>query len=130
MRVGATTLSNGEYLRPIIANHASTLSPKVEGSLFVCRDHNRRPVMYLKALVGIAIFAITTVAAFAQDDPTSRAPKPTLADVQHLAEAISGDTSKLRAYCELGELHDQTQQAVEEQDAKAIDAIIAKTDAK
>jgi hypothetical protein len=51
-----------------------------------------------------------------------------LADVQHLAEAISGDKAKLRAYCELGELHDQTQQALEEQDAKAIDALIAKAD--
>jgi hypothetical protein len=84
------------------------------------------PVMCLKALIGVAIFASTTVSVFAQDDdPTNQAPKPTFADVQHLAEAISGDRSKLRAYCELGELHDQTQQAVEEQDAKAIDALIA-----
>ena len=55
-------------------------------------------------------------------------PKPTLADVQHLAETVSSDKSKLRAYCELGELHDQTQQAVEKQDAKVIDALIAKID--
>ena len=81
--------------------------------------------MYLKALMGVAILAFTTVSAFAQ----GQAPKPTLADVQHLAEGISGDKSKLRAYCELEELHDQTQQAVDEKDAKAIDALIAKTDA-
>jgi hypothetical protein len=85
--------------------------------------------MYLKAVMGVAIFAFTTGSASAQDGPTNQAPKPTLADVQRLAEAISGDKSKLRAYCELGGLHDQTQQAVEEQDAKAIDALIAKTDA-
>jgi hypothetical protein len=74
--------------------------------------------MYLKISVGIAIFAISTVAASPQDDPTSQAPKPTV-----------GDKSKLRAYCELGHLHDETQQAVDENDAKAIDALIAKTDA-
>jgi flagellar motility protein MotE (MotC chaperone) len=84
--------------------------------------------MNLRAFMGVAIFAITTVAAFAQDEPNNQAPKPTLADVQHLAEAISGDKAKLRAYCELGELHDQTQQALEEQDAKAIDTLIAKAD--
>ena len=85
--------------------------------------------MYLKSLMGVSIFASTTVAAFAQDDPISQAPKPTLADVQHLAETISGDKPKLRAYCELGELHDQTQEAVDEKDARAIDALVAKTDA-
>ncbi len=46
--------------------------------------------MYLKALMGVAILAFTTVSVFAQ----GQAPKPTLADVQHLAEGISGDKSK------------------------------------
>ena len=40
--------------------------------------------------------------------------RSTLAEVQHLAEVISSDKSRLRAYCELGKLHDETQQAVEE----------------
>jgi hypothetical protein len=66
--------------------------------------------MYLKISMGIAIFAISTAAASAQHDPTSQAPKPALADVQHLADAFRGDKSKLRAYCELGHLHDETQQ--------------------
>jgi len=79
------------------------------------------------AATGVAIFAFTTGSAFAQDEPTT--PKPTLADVQHLAEVISSDKSKLRAYCELGKLHDETQQAVEEEDANAIAALTAKTDA-
>jgi hypothetical protein len=85
--------------------------------------------MYLKALVSVSIFAGTTVVAVAQDEPTNQTPKLTLADVQHLAELISSDKSKLRAYCELGKLHDETQQALEENDAKAIDALTAKTDA-
>ena len=79
--------------------------------------------------MSVSIFAGTTVVAVAQDEPTNQTPKLTLADVQHLAELISSDKSKLRAYCELGKLHDETQQAVEENDAKAIDALTAKTDA-
>ena len=85
--------------------------------------------MYLKALMSVSIFAGTTVVAVAQDEPTNQTPKLTLADVQNLAELISSDKSKLRAYCELGKLHDETQQAMEENDAKAIDALTAKTDA-
>ena len=85
--------------------------------------------MYLQALMGVAIFAVTTVAAVAQDEPTNQTPKITLADVQHLAEMISSDQSKLRAYCELGKLHDEIQQAVEQKDADAIDALTAKIDA-
>jgi hypothetical protein len=85
-------------------------------------------VMYLKALAAIAIFSITTVATFAQDEPRDQASKPTLAGVQHLAKAITGDKSKIRAYCELGGIHDQMQQALDNQDANAIDALIAKSD--
>jgi hypothetical protein len=85
--------------------------------------------MYLKALAAIAIFSITTGASFAQDEPGNQTPKPTLADVQHLAELITGDNSKIRAYCELGGIHDQMREALDNQDAKAIDALIAKADA-
>jgi len=85
--------------------------------------------MYLKVFTFIAIFSITAVAAFAQDEPDSQAPEPTLAGVQHLAEVITGDKSKLRAYCELGGIHDQMQQALDSQDANAIDALLTKADA-
>jgi len=85
--------------------------------------------MHLKTLTAIAIFSITTVAAFAQDEPNNGAPKPTLSGVQHLADVIAGDKAKRRAYCELGGIHDQMQQALDNQDAKAIDALIAKADA-
>jgi hypothetical protein len=85
--------------------------------------------MLLKALIGVAIFAGTAVAAVGQEEPTNQTPKPTLADVQHLAEMISSDKSKLRAYCELGRLHDETRQAVEYHDTNAIAAVAAKTNA-
>jgi hypothetical protein len=85
--------------------------------------------MLLKALIGVAIFIGTTVAAVGQEEATNETPEPTLADVQHLAEIISSDKSKLRAYCELGKLHDETRQAVEYNDTNAIAAVIAKTNA-
>src|SRR5215475_5510010 len=85
--------------------------------------------MLLKTLIGVAIFARTTVAAVGQEEPTNQTPKPTFADVQHLAEVISGDKSKLRAYCELGKLHDETRQAVEYNDTNTIAAVTAKTNA-
>jgi hypothetical protein len=85
--------------------------------------------MYLKALTAFGIFSITAVAAIAQDEPVDQAPKPSLADVRHLAEVITSEKSKLRAYCDLGEIHDQMQQALDDQDANAIDALIARADA-
>jgi len=92
-------------------------------------DRMRTSSLRLKALVGVSIFAGTTIAAIAQEDPLDETPKPTLADVQHLAEAISSDKFKLRAYCEMGALHDELQQAIEYNDGKAIAALTAKTDA-
>jgi hypothetical protein len=85
--------------------------------------------MLLKALIGGAISIATTVATVGQEEATNETPEPTLADVQHLAEIISSDKSKLRAYCELGKLHDETRQAAEYNDTNAITAVIAKTDA-
>jgi hypothetical protein len=84
--------------------------------------------MYLKALMSVSILAGTTVAAVAEDEPSNQTPKLTLADVQNLAEVISSDKSKLRAYCQLGKLHDETQQAVEDKNADAIAGLTAKID--
>jgi hypothetical protein len=67
--------------------------------------------MHFKALTTIAIFSITVGASFAQDEPGNQAPEPTLADVQHLAEVITGDKSKILAYCGLGRIHDQLRQS-------------------
>ena len=46
-------------------------------------DRMRTSSLRLKALVGVSIFAGTTIAAIAQEDPLDETPKPTLADVQH-----------------------------------------------
>jgi hypothetical protein len=85
--------------------------------------------MLRKAFIGVAICMSSTVTAVGQEQPADQTPKPTLTDVQHLTEIISSDKSKLRAYCELGKLHDETRQAVEYNDANTIAAVTAKTDA-
>ena len=85
--------------------------------------------MLLKALIGVCIFIATPVAAIGQEETTNETPAPSLADVQHFAEIISSDKSKLRAYCELGKLHDETRQAVEYNDPNAIAEVTARTDA-
>ena len=40
--------------------------------------------MLLKALIGVAVFIATAVAAVGQEEATNETPEPTLADVQHL----------------------------------------------
>jgi hypothetical protein len=61
--------------------------------------------------------------------PNSRRPKLTLVDVQRLAEEIASDKSKLEAYCTLGKVHDEIQQATENNDLGAVEAVTAKTNA-
>jgi len=85
--------------------------------------------MWLRALIGVGVFIATSVAAVGQEETTNETPEPSLADVQHLAEIISSDKSKLRSYCELGKLHDETRQAVEYNDPNAIAAVTAKSNA-
>jgi hypothetical protein len=81
------------------------------------------------ALMSFFILAAVATVAVAQDEPVDQAPKPTLVDVQRLADAISSDSAKLEAYCKLGRLHDETQQAVEDNNLKAAESLAAKTDA-
>ena len=86
--------------------------------------------MRLKLFVAVTIFVTASNAAFAQnDDPANQAPKPTLADAQKVVQTISGDKTKLQAYCELGKLQDQMEKAEEGNDTKAVDALVAKADA-
>jgi hypothetical protein len=64
------------------------------------------------------------VNARAEGEPAEQLlPKPTLADVQNLAAEIVGDKSKQAAYCTLGKLHDEMQQAIENNDVDAIKAV-------
>jgi hypothetical protein len=86
--------------------------------------------VYCKALIGAAIFAAATFSARAEDAPSEQPPpKLILADVQRLAEEIAGDKSKLEAYCTLGKVHDEIQQAIENNDLGAIEAVTARTNA-
>jgi hypothetical protein len=54
--------------------------------------------MYCKTLISVAILAATTLGAGAEGEPADQpTPKPTLADVRHLADEIAGDQSKLES---------------------------------
>ena len=79
--------------------------------------------MYCKTLISVAILVAATLGAGAEGEPADQPPKPTLTDVRHLADEIAGDKSKLESYCSLGKLHDEMQQAVENNDLHAIDAL-------
>jgi hypothetical protein len=86
--------------------------------------------MNLNFLMAVTIFATAPFVAFAQKDaPVDHAPKPTLADAQKVVQTISGDKTKLQAYCEMGKLEDQMAKAEEANDTKAVEALFAKSDA-
>jgi hypothetical protein len=86
--------------------------------------------MRLRLFVAVAIFAAAPIVAFAQkDDPANRPPKPTVEDAQKVVQTISSDKNKLQAYCELGRLQEQMEEAEEKNDTKTIDALVAKADA-
>jgi hypothetical protein len=83
--------------------------------------------MNLKLVVAASLFvAIPTVASAQQNQP---APKPTMADVQKLVQTISGDKAKLKAYCDIGKLEEQMDQAEQKKDTKAVEALGTKADA-
>ena len=64
--------------------------------------------MTLKFFVAAALFVAVPVGAFAQSDkPNAQHSKPTIEDAQKLVETISSDKDKLKAYCEIGKLHEQ-----------------------
>jgi IDEAL domain len=83
--------------------------------------------MNLKLLMTVTLFAAVPLAAFAQT-ATNEAPKPTVEDLQKLVQAISSDVAKLKVYCEIGKLQDEIDKALENNDEKAFDAIVAKLD--
>ena len=85
--------------------------------------------MTLKLFVAVTIFVAAPIVAFAQQDNSNTQPwKPTIEDVQELVKTISGDKDKLKAYCELGKIHEQIDQAEEKNDTKEFDALVAKLD--
>ena len=85
--------------------------------------------MTLKFFVAASILAAAPFAAFAQQDDSNAQPwMPTIEDAQKLVETISSDKNKLRAYCEIGKLHEQIERAEEENDTKDFEALVAQLD--
>jgi phage tail sheath protein FI len=82
--------------------------------------------MNLKLVVVVSLFAAMPTLAYAQKaGPATNAPKPTVAEAQKVVQMISGDKAKLQAYCDLGKVQDQMQQAGEKKDQKTLQALSA-----
>jgi hypothetical protein len=64
-----------------------------------------------------------------QADPAPKVPKPTKADVQKVAQIISGDKAKLRSYCDSKKLYQQMGAAYQKNDSKTADALHKQADA-
>jgi hypothetical protein len=85
--------------------------------------------MRLTFVMAVALLAaIPAVANAQQNAPAANAPKPTVADVQKLVQSISGDKAKMKAYCDIGKLQGQMEQAEQKKDKKTVDALGAKAD--
>jgi hypothetical protein len=85
--------------------------------------------MNLKLAMAVSLFAAVPMIAYAQNnDSAEKVPKPTTADAQKLAQIISGDKTKLKAYCDLGKLQEQMEQADQKKDDKALEALSAKAE--
>jgi hypothetical protein len=85
--------------------------------------------MTLKFFVAAALFVAVPIVAFAQSDKPNAQPwKPTIEDAQKLVETISSDKDKMKAYCEIGKLHEQLDDAEEKGDAKEFEALVATLD--
>jgi hypothetical protein len=86
--------------------------------------------MNLKLGLAILLSAALPVVAHAQQNPpAANAPKPTMADVQTLVQTISADKAKMKAYCDIGKLQEQMEQAEQKKDTKTVNALGTKADA-
>jgi hypothetical protein len=86
--------------------------------------------MNFKLIVAIPLIAAVPAAAYAQQDgQEADAPKPTLADVQKLVQSIAADKVKLKAYCDMGKIQEQMEEAEQEKgNAKKLDALSVKAE--
>ncbi len=85
--------------------------------------------MKLKLATVAWLFAVAPVVAQAQrNGPPGQVPKPTIADVKNVVQAVSADKAKLRAYCDMGKVLMQLDQAEQKKDANAIKTLSAKAD--
>ena len=86
----------------------------------------------MKLKLAATIFAFFAMSAFAfgqQGSSSPKAPKPTKADAQKVAQIISSDKAKLQAYCDSKKLYDQMAAAYKKNDTKAADALNKQADA-
>jgi hypothetical protein len=70
--------------------------------------------MNLKLVMAISLSlcaAIPAVAYAQQNGSAAKAPRPTMADVQKLVQTISSDKAKVQAYCDMGKVLAQMDQA-------------------
>ena len=85
--------------------------------------------MNYKLLMAVVLVAVVPTIAYAQKDvPVTEAPKPTTAIAQKLVETIKSDTAKLKVYCDMGKLQEQIEQAEQNKDNRALEALSAKAD--
>jgi len=85
--------------------------------------------MNLKLATAVLFFTAIPIIAYAQQNaPAANAPKPTVADVQKLVQTIGSDKAKLQAYCDMGNVLNQIDQAEQKKDAKAMKTLGAKAD--
>ncbi len=80
-------------------------------------------------LAAVLSVIIPALAHAQQSGPAANAPKPTMADVQKLVQTIGADKAKLKAYCDIGKLQEQMEQAEQKKDTKTVDALGVKADA-
>jgi len=73
----------------------------------------------------VAILALSTAAAYAQDQPNVAKLK---ADAEKLVKMTSGDKQKTQTYCEFAHLSDQIGQANEKLDSKKAEELSKKAD--
>jgi hypothetical protein len=79
--------------------------------------------MNLKFIVAILALVAVTVCAQAQ-----KPAKVTKAEAQKVVKIISGDKSKMQAYCDMSKLGDQVDSAAQKNDTKKVDELNQKMD--
>ena len=72
----------------------------------------------------VAALVVAAVPVCAQTQPTPA----TKADVQNVIKIIGGDKAKTQAYCDIGKLGDQMEQANARRDSKKVEELSLKAD--
>jgi hypothetical protein len=86
--------------------------------------------MNFRLMVAIPLIAAIPAVAYAQQEgQEADAPSPTLADVQKLVQSIAADKVKSKAYCDMGKIQEQMEEAEQEKgNAMKLDALSVKAE--